>query len=141
MREHLAFSSDSWPFNASCRNTGCTERNLWCWWWWWCGIGKHNTRVHLHVHTNNAAGIILTGMQVVEHREREGLERRWKRWRRRRRRRTRYGRAPLPRTKPDKYTIIYTLSETCISYLVSQSTISHRRKWMSYKLLPITQRS
>ena len=71
MREHLAFSSDSWPFNASCRNTGCTERNLWCWWWWWCGIGKHNTRVHLHVHTNNAAGIILTGMQVVEHRERE----------------------------------------------------------------------
>lgn len=73
------------------------------------------------------------------YREREGLERRWKRWRRRRRR-TRYGRAPLPRTKPDKYTIIYTLSETCISYLASQSTISHRRKWMSYKLLPITRR-
>lgn len=24
----------------------------------------------------------------------------------------------MPRTKPDKYTIIYTLSETCISYLV-----------------------
>ena len=23
--------------------------------------------MHLHVHTNNAAGIILTGMQVVRH--------------------------------------------------------------------------
>lgn len=27
----------------------------------------------------------------------------------------------MPRTKPDKYTIIYTLSETCISYLVPRT--------------------
>lgn len=41
------------------------------------GVASANTiPVHLHVHTNNAAGIILTGMQVVRttHGDRGGKE-------------------------------------------------------------------
>lgn len=83
--------------------------------------------VHLHVHTNNGAGIILTGMQVVRH---DGGVKRWRRrWRRSER--TRYGRAPW--LEPDKYTIIYMLDLYLASYTFRfQWTILHRRKWMPY---------
>lgn len=70
--------------------------------------------VHLHEHTNNAAGIILTGVQVGA--GQTGVERRWKRWgRRRRRSEDSVWEGPL--LQPDKYTIIYMPDLYIASYL------------------------